>query len=491
MKKFRQIGSNAVSDAAVLAFVRLTTMCLSLVTTRLLSTYLTKFAYGTYTQVMLVTSTVTALTMFGFIDAANFYYCGTKDSEKQESYIATILTLQCCIGPLAGIIIILLTEPICKYFGNPELRHYLIFAAALPLLQNLISLLQVLFVSVGKARQLAIRKLVVSLAHLACAIAVGMYKNVVLILIVSVALNCAQILFFLWSLRKSGCYIRLASCNIKLVNSILKYSIPMAVFTLVNALNRDMDKYLVSAVSDTETLAIYSNAAKVLPFDILLISFMTVLIPHLTRQIAEKQYDKAVETFRAYLEISYISTALLAFSVLAAAPEAMELLYSEKYLSGLPIFRIYIINDVFHFASITLILSASGKTKLLMGIGFIGLAVNFVLNILLYHFFDIAGPALATLLVSLGLGTVILHCSAKLLHTSIYELFNCKFFLKFAIECICGLFLFTAIRSRLGAIGIHRFGILVITCAGYIVCVGLPNLKYFLKALKQISSLKS
>lgn len=112
----------------------------------------------------------------------------------------------------------------------------------------------------------------------------------------------------------------------------------MAVFTLVNALNRDMDKYLISAVSDTQTLAIYANAAKVLPFDILLIAFMTVLLPHITRQIAAKRYGDAVETYRAYLEISYISTALLACGVLAAAPEAMRLLYSEKYISGLPVF---------------------------------------------------------------------------------------------------------------------------------------------------------
>ena len=53
----------------------------------------------------------------------------------------------------------------------------------------------------------------------------------------------------------------------------------MAIFTLVNTLNRDIDKYVISAVSDTETLAIYANAAKVLPFDIILISFMTVTAP--------------------------------------------------------------------------------------------------------------------------------------------------------------------------------------------------------------------
>lgn len=492
MKKLRRIDGNAAGDAALLALVRLMTMCLSLITTRILSTYLTTFAYGTYSQVLLIVSTTASLTTFGLIDAINFYYCGTTDPERRESYVATILTLQCCIGAFAGLLIVLLGGPICKYFGNPELRQYLVFAAILPLLQNGISLLQVLFVSVGKARQLAIRNLVISLAQLACAVMAGMYlKRIKLILTVSVVLNGGQILFFLWSLKNSGCRIRPASCDFHLTKAILKYSIPMAVFTLVNAINRDMDKYLISAVSDTETLAIYSNAAKVLPFDILLISFMTVLLPHLTRQIAEKQYFKAAKTYRAYLEISYISTALLAFSVLSAAPQAMELLYSEKYLSGLPVFCIYIVSDIFHFASITLILTASGKTRLLMRLGLLGLGANFILNILLYQLLGIAGPALATLLVSLGLGISILHYSAKELHASIRELFDCKFLLCFAAECIGGVLLFTCIQRRLCSGGMYYLWVLLLTAGGYLLCVGLPNLRRFFRSLKQIAALKS
>lgn len=492
MKKLRRMDGNAAGDAAVLALVRAMTMCLSLVTTRVLSTYLSTFAYGTYAQILLIVSTAASLTMFGLIDAINFYYCGAAEPEKREAYAATILTLQCCTGAAAGVLILLLAEPICGYFGNPELRRYLAFAAVLPLLQNGISILQVLFVSVGKARQLAVRNLVISLAQLACAVTAGMYlRQVGLILAVAAALSVGQILFFLWSLSRSGCRIRLAACDFHLTRDILKYSIPMAVFTLVNALNRDMDKYLISAVSDTQTLAIYANAARVLPFDILLIAFMTVLLPHITRQIAAKRYGDAVETYRAYLEISYISTALLACGVLAAAPEAMRLLYSEKYISGLPVFRIYIVSDIFHFANITLILTASGRTKLLMRLGFLGLAANFVLNILFYRLMGFAGPALATLLVSLGLGITILHFSAKELHTSIRGLFDCKYLLIFALECIGGTVVFSAARRWLETTQMHYLAVMIAVCAGYALCVGLPNAKRFLHDLKKISTLKA
>ena len=217
---------------------------------------------------------------------------------------------------------------------------------------------------------------------------------------------------------------------------------------------------------------------------------MTVLLPHITRQIVERRYIDAVETYRSYLEISYISTALFALSVLTAAPEAMNLLYSEKYLSGLPVFCIYIISDIFHFASITLILTASGKTKLLMRIGLTGLVVNFVLNIIFYHFFGVVGPAIATLLVSLGLGAFILHYSANELHASIHDLFDCKFLMKFTVECIGGVLIFTTVRYWLRTMEMYYLGVFIITCGGYILCVGLPNLKRFMIDIKQISSLK-
>lgn len=492
MKRINILDGNAASDASALALVKLMTMLLSLVTTRVLSTCLSTFAYGTYSQILLVVSTVSSITTFGLMDAVNYYYCSTHDPKRREAYTATIYTIQCCVSSIAGIAILLLASPICNYFGNGELHRYLIFAAVLPLLQNSISLLQVLFVSVGKARQLAVRNLVISLAQLVCAIAVGFgLQEIGLILTVTVALDIGQIAFFMWSLKVAGCRMPIASCDFSLTSSVLRYSIPMAIFTVVNTLNRDIDKYMISAVSDTETLAVYSNAAKVLPFDIILTSFMTVLLPHITRQISEKRYGEAVKTYRAYLEVSYISTALLAFSILSAAPQAMELLYSEKYLSGLPVFCIYIIVDIFRFASITLILSASGKTRLLMRFGFAALASNVVLNYLLYQELGIAGPALATLLVSLGLGVAILHFSAKELHSSIRQLFDCRFLLKFILECLCGLVVFTLLQQWMSTKKLHYFGVLLMIAGGYMVCVGIPNLKRFMIALKQISSLKS
>ena len=72
MNKLHRLDGNAAGDAALLALVRLMTMCLSLITTRILSAHLTTFAYGTYSQVLLIVSTTASVTSLGLIDAINF-----------------------------------------------------------------------------------------------------------------------------------------------------------------------------------------------------------------------------------------------------------------------------------------------------------------------------------------------------------------------------------------------------------------------------------
>ena len=74
-----------------------------------------------------------------------------------------------------------------------------------------------------------------------------------------------------------------------LVKEILIYCIPMAMFSVMKSLNRDSDKYVISFFTDTETLAVYTNASKILPFDIIMTSFVTVLMPYITRFVTEKK----------------------------------------------------------------------------------------------------------------------------------------------------------------------------------------------------------
>ncbi len=489
MTRFK-LGRGASSDALALMAIKLVTICLGFVVTRLLSEHLSTYDYGTYSQILLVVSTVSSLTILGMMDGINYFFCSERDEQKSESYIATLFSMQCMVSAAAGAVVLLLRNVLIAGFGNPDVGRLLIFAAALPLLQNLVSMLQILMVSIGKARMIAFRNLIVSLVRLAAVLVViALVRNVTVVLMATLLLDIGQIAVFHWILRKNRCFVDLRRTDFRLAGRILEYCLPMAVFTMLNTLNRDCDKYLISAMTDTETLAVYTNASKILPFDIVMTSFCTVLIPEITRLISGRERTRAATLYRQFLEIAYLSTTILCCAALAAAPQLMQLLYSEKYLSGLPVFCIYILVDMIRFTNITLILSAAGKTKQLMFLSFGALMANFLLNLILFRLLGVPGPAVATLITTLCVGFLMLWLNARELQVPIAAFFELRYLARFLLENAATLSLMTILRQWMEVQEVHSFLVLVAAAMSYCAVLLLLNGKRLLQDLKAINQI--
>lgn len=487
MTRFKP-GSGASVDALALTLIKLVTIGLGFVVTRLLSQHLSAYAYGTYSQILLIVSTVSSLTILGMMDGVNYFFCSEQDVQRREAYIATLFAMQCAVGVLAGSFVMLLQNRICAGFGNPEIKSLLVFAAVLPLLQNLVSMLQIMMVSAGKARIIAVRNLVVSLIKLAAvAVVVLLVQNVALIMAVTVLMDLGQIAVFLVILRKNGCLIPIRRTDFRLSRQILSYCLPMAVFISLNTLNRDCDKYLIALLTDTETLAMYANASKPLPFDIIMTSFCTVLLPEITRLVSAKEHEQAISLYRLFLEIAFISTTILCGAALTAAPQLMELLYSEKYIGGLPVFCIYILVDMIRFTNITLILSAAGKTGRLMLLSMGAFAGNLMLNLLLFRWFGTPGPAAATLAMTAVVGWAMLYLSAKEMGSSIWDFFDIRYLALFMAENAAALILLSTLRRYLQCRGIHYFVILLVVGLAYGTGLLLLNGRRLYRDLKYVN----
>lgn len=396
--------------------------------------------------------------------------------------------MQCIISTVAGAGLLILSVPLCDYLGNPGIERLLVFVAIIPLLQNVLSIIQVLMISVGKARMLALRNFVISIVRLAVVFFVVTFvRNVAIILATTVVLDIAQIAVFLIILKKNKCNVRILKTDFRLIPAIFKYCAPMAVFTMVSSLNRDMDKYLVSIMTDTKTLALYANASKQLPFDILMTSFCTVLIPYITKYISDHNKKRASELYKIFLEITYISTGILCCAALSAAPQLMKLLYSNKYTDGIAIFAIYILVDLLRFTNITLVLSAAGKTKTLMMVGLGSVACNLILNTLFYSWLGLIGPAIATLTVTAISGCLMIYFNSRALECKITDFFDLKYLLLFAAESIVLTVALSFFSRWLDKMDVHYFVILVLVAGLYGITMLALNFKRFWKALKKVN----
>lgn len=218
-------------------------------------------------------------------------------------------------------------------------------------------------------------------------------------------------------------------------------------------------------------------------------SFITILLPFITRGISEKRNSETIEVYRLFLEISYISTAVLGGCILVSAPEFVSLLYSDKYLGGLSVFCIYILIDMVKFMSITLLLTAAGKTRILMFISLGAILSNIGLNILFYKLMGLIGPAIATLAVTFAAGILILYFSAKELDGRIRELFDLRFLIKFFVVLTAAVFLFGYIRILLEKLEMNSYLILAVCSACYLTVTTFLFLKRLMRNMKRINGL--
>lgn len=488
------LQNRASGDSFFLMFVRIVTIIFGLLVTRVLSGHFSLYEYGTYSQIILLTTTITSMTTLGMMDGLNYFFCKEKNREKRDAYVSTIFFLHYFIGAVVSIVVLSCSVPIARYFGNEGLKSIIIFAAIMPVLNNSIYLLQIMFVAIGSAKTIGVRNLIVSiLKFVAVVFACYLFDNIVVVLIFQVVTDTLQVLYFFITLGKRNYKINIFRFDKSLIKEIFAYCIPMAMFAVIKSLNRDADKFVISFFTNTETLAVYTNASKLLPFDIVVTSFCTVLLPYITRFISNKEYNKTSKLYKSFLELSYISTSILAVGAICVAPELMRFLYTERYVTqsfSVIVFIIYTLVEIISVFNITIILSASGKTKTILYASLATFVLNIVLNVVFFLLIGECGPAIATFVVTLMQGMVFLSISAKTIQTRIFKLFNIKYLLVFALEIIVFVSLSYGLRKLLVNCDIHYFLVLFIVYGFFFAGMLLLNLKKLIKNIKLINESK-
>jgi len=370
-------------------------------------------------------------------DAVNFFFNNKKkhESNSPQEYLATVFGLQTGIGGLFGIAILAGAPFLTEYFKNPDLWGVYAWIAFQPLLQNLIAMLQVLYISVGRARAMVVLNLILSIVKLAIfAGAAYITRDIVTIIALTLVCDLMQIAYFAVDLYKHGVTINPGHFRKGLCAPILKYAIPIAAFVIANSLMRDVDKWVIGYFANTDALAIYTNCSRMLPFDMLTYSFCLILIPIITRHLSTEP-SKAAEIYGKYLNLGLITTSILVIPAIFLSRDLLLCLYDPKYLPGLTVFIIYLFVDFVRFANVSMLFNASGQTRQLLKIVLITLALNILLAVLLYRFMGLAGPAIATLTCMIISYVMYIRDGSKILNQSIIRLFNLKRWLLTAVQC--------------------------------------------------------
>lgn len=487
MKVLRGNSGNSILLALVKAFTTVS----GILSTMIMSHALSLELYGTFSQTNLIVTTATNLTALGLVDAVNYFYNRSSNEKVQKAYIDTIMGFQTITGIVAGILIIILSNNLVQYFSNPTLSKFIWLIAFRPLFANLNVSLQYLQVSIGKAKSVAIRNAGFATLRLAIyAIAALVLKDITVVLIAFLTFEVIITVYFGWTFLKEKFMIKPYKIDWSKASEILGYSIPMGVYVLTNSLCRDIDKVLIGGWCSTEQYAIYANCATLLPFDIMSASFLTILIPILTRYFGEKDYNSGRILFKSYLKIGYYTAFTFTVACIVLSDEMVFFLYGKKYIAGKSIFILYTIVDMIKFANMSIVLSASGKTKTLMIGSIASLGCNTVFNILFYRIFGFIGPAIATVLVTMILTVFLAEMSAKSLKTSIWKLIEWKDFFCFICELAVAGIICACTKRLLVQIGTNSTMILFVLGGTYVIGILILNRHKIDSTMNQLNKLQ-
>lgn len=391
-KKKSSIGIDAIR----LTISKIITLLITTITTMLVARFRSVEEYGTYSELLLTVNIVVSVFMLGLPNSINFFLARAETKAERQKYLSVYYTLSTILSIIIGVVLVLSIPVIEAYFHNPAIRGFWYFCVVYPWSSVVEGSVENLLVIYQKTSLLMLYRFVYSIFMLG--VAIGVQRLGYGFSIYMVCFVVVNVIFTIWvyliaNYLSGGIVFWI---DIKLIKSILAFSVPMGLATVVGTFNTEIDKLLIGYLMSTEEMAIYTNAAKELPLAIIASSITAVLLPELILLVKKDRTSEAVELWGNATVLALIIIAFVVSGVFTYAEEVLTILYSAKYIKGVTVFRIYTLNLILRVTYFGIILNSFGETKKIAACGIASLGLNVVLNPVCYMVFGMVGPAIAT-----------------------------------------------------------------------------------------------
>lgn len=409
-------------DALILTSSRILTSVVLMMVAMILSHSSTLEEYGTYSLMLLIINLASSITMMGLPNSINYFLGRQDDNKERVRFISVYFTLSTFLSILTGIILVLITPLIEVYFKNELIKSCWFFLLTIPWSKVVLTSIENILIVYKKTYLLGIFKIINSLSILIGLIIVRLLNlNFITYVLTYVII---QMLFSLivYILSKSIVGKIYIHFDVSYIKKIFIFSIPLGLASVVGTINIELDKLIIGAFFNTEQLAIYANASREMPVTIIASVFTAVLLPQLARLMKKDEVNLSVKLWGDSVNLSYIFICFIAVGLFVYAPEVITLLYSEKYLPGVGVFRVFCLVLLLRTTYFGMILNSTGNTKFIFYSSLISLLLNMVLNYLFYLIFGFIGPAIATLITQGLTGYVQLLFTSKRINIRLRKL---------------------------------------------------------------------
>lgn len=357
--------------------------------------------YGDFRQLWLLNKAL-VLEVFSLgIPFSLFYFLPRLDNPRKKVFIAQTLIALSASGVLVGVFLFALAPQISVLFNNPNLIPLLRVFSLFSLFSLPTLALEGVYITLGQTYKFGLFSIFEKVLMLVLVvITTFMFSSVSSLVYMLVGFAFVRLLVAAQMLRVSMRSLGAAE-YIFGFREQLKFSLPNGLSNIVNILNVELDKVVITSFYSVERFAKYANGAVEVPLlGTVVSSLNSVLMPEYSRLFAEGDCKGAIELWHA--SVRKVSVMFIPLVVLfyICAEDFIVLLFSEKYVESVPIFRIYLLSILATLSWASPLLVAMGRSQEPLWGSLIALVCNLGLNYAFIRLIGFNGPAIATVVTS-------------------------------------------------------------------------------------------
>ena len=402
-----------------------------MVSSMVLSRYLSKGDYGTYKQVMYVYTTLVTVFTLG-LPKAYSYFLPRVEPDQAQAVVDKITRIFYVMGAAFSLLLFVCSPLIARVLDNADLVAALRIFSPVPLLLLPTMGLDSIYAVCRRTHVIAFYTVATRIFMLLCAVlpVVALHAGYETALWGIVASSALNFLLALYLKNKPYRSVRdRKSCPFG-YRDIFAYSLPLLYASFWGTLIHSADQFFISRYFGKVVFAEFSNGFMDLPFIGMIVgACSTVLFPLFARMDYER-LDPYKHIFPVWRNV-FAKTAMLIYPMLVFcfiyADEIMQVLYGGKYSGSGIYFQLKTIGNLFVVITYAPLFLAIGKTRFYAAVHAWGAIVLLAAEWLCA---SLTGSpellAAVSVLCSIGRIAVFLFFIAGYFHVSLLRLFPTK-----------------------------------------------------------------
>lgn len=417
----------------------------AIVSSMILSRYLSKNDYGTYKQVMYVYTTLLSVFTLGLPKTFSFFL-PRLDISQAKSLVKKIIYLLFILGLVFSVLLYVFSSQIASFLKNQELDVALKVFSLVPLFILPTMGLDGILATYQKTKTLAIYTALTRLFQLFCVIIPILFMNgdYIQALIGFTISSFISLLFALYIIQNALKNKGTQPSEIT-YHEIFKFSLPLLYASLWGILISSADQFFISRYFGTKIFAEFSNGAMELPFIGMIVGASATVLSPIFSRMSHESLDPQKDIYPIWISV-FEKTVKLVYPLIIYfwffADVLMIVLYGQQYNNSSIYFRIKTIINFFTLIVYAPLIINIGKVKFYANVH---MYVAFTLIILEYISIKIFNSpysiSIISLICQLGKTYILLTVVANFFNVKIYELFPNKLIIKIMLPSIIILFI--------------------------------------------------